>query len=448
MAVSANPHVALVARADKAFLVPGVLLFSLVLLRVPLLFPSRLSFAVSLLPFCGAILALLDRKSRWFMSPWALLVMGYVLLALVAAVRGSHNGAITANSALQQGAQIGLVAVLGLLAFLREPEAQRRASYLRALCWAPVAFLAVNVVLWTAGYVPIGGPLESSPSTMLGAFGVSINRVTFPIAGGVNIPLAAVALSICLVFISRAEQRKLAICGALLSFFVILAIDSRGALIFGASGAALALAFPRARQRRHGLVGLALPVLPLIAVLALTNVANLPIATQLGREGATGSVASGTGRTAVWDAAASSLTEPRVDNIFGYGLLGQKTSGVSVEYAYLFAGEEDPLSHTVHNGVLQVAFDTGWVGAIGLVLLAAIMLGRLGRRAVTSTSYAALLAGSLALLLAGIVEAVPSPEIIDSFAWWLLVTLAAIRALGPQERGRSQGVQKVPDASS
>lgn len=413
----------------RPFIVFGTLLFSLVLLRIPLLFPGRIAFAAALLPFCAAIWSLLSRRPYWRPSASVVFALGYVLLALVTVVRGVRSDVLAPSSATQQVIQVCLVSLLGALAFLREPRAYERERNLRALCWAPVVFVAVNVGLFGIGYAPAeAGPraAEHEAST-LGLLGLSTSRTEFPMNSGLVFPLAAVSLAICIVFAVRNERRSLALGGAALSLFAILAIDSRGSLIFGVLAAAIVLLAPRARERGFGWIAISLPVFPLVMTAALTNFANMPVSSRFSRGGFTEDISTGTGRTVVWDAATSFLGQPSVDNIFGHGLLGQKVTGVSLDYAYLFRGDPDPLAHTVHNGLLQTTLDTGWVGGACLIALAVLVLARLSRRTRESHFYLALLAGALALLLSGIVEAVPTPVLVDSFAWWLLVVFAATR---------------------
>lgn len=419
----------------QPLVVSGVVLFSLVLIRAPVLLTNELplaAYALTLLPFCVAVALLALSSPSWHARPVVLLAVGYVALIVIAAVRGSYAGVLSQNTAYLEAAQFPLLVLLGTFAFLREPREVQRARYLRALCWAPVVFVAANVVLHVLGVVPSGelGADSGQPATMLGLFGVASDRVVFPMSGGLNGvgPTAAAALVICATLVLRRTQVKLAIVGGMLSLYVILAIDSRGALLFGALALALVTIAPRARKRGLGWVAIMLPVLPVVLVLALTGLAETDAGARLDR-GATEGLSTGTGRTVVWGQVASVLTKPRVEHLVGYGQNGQVTSGASLGYAYLFRYEPEPLARSAHSVVLQTVLDVGWLGLLCLIVLAKSVLSRLGRLA-GDASCAALLSATLALFLIGIVQSDPTPAHPDSFAFWVLVMFAATRA-GP-----------------
>jgi hypothetical protein len=420
----------------QPLVVSGVLLFSLALIRAPVLLTNELplaAYALTLLPFCVAVVLLALSSPSWHARPSVLLAVGYIALIVIAAVRGSYVGALSHNTAYLEAAQFTLLVALGTFAFLREPRDVQRARYVRALCWAPVVFVAANVVLHVLGVSPAGELSADSgqPATMLGLLGVPTDRVVFPMSGGLNGvgPTAAAALVICATFVLRRTQVKLAILGALVSLYVILAIDSRGALLFGALAFALVTIAPRARKRGLGWVAILLPVLPVVLVLALTGLAETDAGTKLDR-GASEGLSTGTGRTVVWGQVASVLTKPRIEHLVGYGQNGQVTSGASLGYAYLFRNEPDPLSRSAHSVVLQTVLDVGWIGLLCLIVLAKTVLSRLGRRA-GDASCVALLTGTLALFLIGIVQSDPTPAHPDSFAFWVLVMFVATRA-GPE----------------
>lgn len=418
----------------QPFLVPGVLLFSLVLIQAPLLLgaqPPVLAYPVVLLPFVVAICSLLMQRGRWFAHWSALLAVGYVALVAVAAMRADYFDVLSQNAAIRQVAQFMLVATLGLLAFVREPREAQRALHLRALCWAPAVFVAVNVALSLAGVVPSGryDAATEAPATLLGLLGVNANRVLFPLSSGVLgiAPTATVALAICVMLALRNEQRTLAVIGALLSLYVILAIDSRGGLLFAGLALLLMVFVPRARQQGLAWVAILLPVMPIVLILMLTGLAETEAGVRLER-GETEGLNTGTGRTVVWSEVYKTLARPSIDHVFGYGQLGQVKSGASVDYAYLFRDYEgDPLTNSAHNLVLQSLLDLGWFGTVCLVLLAAVVITRLSRLT-HDPLHAALLAGALSLLLLGIVQSDPTPAHPESFAFWLLVIFAATRA--------------------
>lgn len=409
-------------------------LFSIVLVRAPALAAESAAVisALSLAPLVLAIASLFLRRGRWHAGAWLLLALGYVSLLMIAGARGGYVGTLTQNVVLKETAQILLLALLALLAFVRESDPQRRRRHLGALCWAPVVYVAVNIVLHRVGIVaPRSGyrcegcQLEA---TMLHALGVASIRIQFPLASGVNAfgPICAIALAVSATLALRGERRPIAVAGTIASLYAILAIDSRGALLFGLLATALVHFTPRARRRGLGWIAIALPVLPLLLVATIGALSSSAAVGGLSRTGDS-DITTGTGRTVVWKEVAEVLARPRVDNVFGYGARGQLTTGASVNYAYLFAGQLEPLAAHAHNMLLQTGLDLGWVGMTCLLLLATVMLPRYARRS-ADPYYLALLGATLAVLLVGIVDVAGTPESPDSFAWWLMAIFPAMRA--------------------
>ena len=264
-------------------------------------------------------------------------------------------------------------------------------------------------------------------ATMLGALGLPGSRMQFPLATGINAfgPICAVSLAISVTLAIRNEQRKLAIAGAVFSLYAILAIDSRGAMLFGVLAIAVVTLVPHARRRGLSWIAVALPLMLAIAV---TTLGALSGPAQLDRETAGGSsIDTGSSRLVVWREVSDTITQPRLETLVGWGRNGQLTSGASVGYAYLFRGQFEPLLASAHNALLQTLLDIGLVGALCVILLSAVMLRQFARGNAGPLSVA-LLAGALAALLVGTVDASSTPFSIDSFCFWLLAATAAMRA--------------------
>jgi len=412
----------------KPLLVPAVLLFSLVLVRAPILMGHT---QLTLLPFVAAILSLTIWRAGWRACPWVLLAGAYLALVVIAAIRGRHLGILSQNAMVLEVVQLTLIALLGMFAFLRETSEHKRSRYLRALCWAPIAYVAVNVALYFAGVTaPNASEGSHLAATTLQALGIPMTRVQFPLASGVNAfgPICAIAFALSATLALGGEQRTLAILGALVSLYAILAIDSRGALVFGLLAVALVKFIPRARRRGLGWVAISLPLLPILLMLTLGALSS-SLSASLSRNSTTGaqSITDGTGRTVVWQEAAKTMIKPSLGSVLGYGRDGQITSGTSVGYAYLFRGHlVDPLTASAHNMVLQTGLDLGWLGILCVLTLAAVVLVRLSRHA-GNPLYTALLAAALAALLIGIVEAAPTPSNPESFIFWMLTVFTAMR---------------------
>lgn len=415
----------------RSHAVTGTVLFSVVLIQLPAVLGGTALTALALAPFAIAISYLLVRPGKWCTNYWLPAAVLYLLLLVIAAQRGVGANALSQRGASFLSLQIGLVALLGACAFLREPRESERERYLRALCWAPATYVTVNVVLHLMGVGPLqevyGPEVSHSSGTILQAIGIPGSRVQFPLAGGINAlgPICAVALAMSLVLALRREQTKLAIAGVVVSIYAIVAIDSRGALVFSLGAVALVFAAPRARKLQIRWVVLLLPVLP---VLLGGVLATFSASRSFGRDSPSYDPTTGGGRTVVWRAVAVTLATPRPENLYGYGQNGQLASGASLNYAYLFGRQDSRYLASAHNMLLQTALNIGWAGALLLLGLMSAVIARVGRRAQTDASYLALLAAILAMLSIGIVEAAGTPSNPETFVWLLLALFSAMRA--------------------
>jgi len=450
----------------RSSMVVAILLFSIVLVRLPAAFgdsPPPLVSILSLIPFFVALGALLLWKGTWRVRGLHLVLFaGYVALLVVAILRAMAYGvAYSTNSGTLALLTWVPLALLGAAAFIRERREAEVRRYVMALCWAPALYVAVNLLMFLGGFSNAGRSAADGgqlSATVLASIGFEFNRVLFPLAVGINGfgAIAGVALATtAMLFISgRGPQRVAAALGVFVSLVALLAVDSRGSLLFAIAAVLLVVLVPRARARGLAGLPLLLPLLPVLLLAVLGSLSDNTLVTQFAREG-TG-ISTATDRSIVWGAVADFLMHFRFEQLIGYGAFGQLPSGVSTSYFQVLTGFDQPLLASAHNVVLQTVLDVGWFGLIISLALFAAVIRQLGLRHARfgRPEDGAMLAGAVCLLLIGTVDPSPTHTLQDGFTFWLLLLAAALRVVPapalapPAPRDEHAGAHRAAAARS
>lgn len=228
-------------------------------------------------------------------------------------------------------------------------------------------FCLVNIIFWISGLRNTNLEFAGSGdyNQMLSYFGYSTGRVLFPMSTGVNTYsiLAGLVLSIgSIKFIYEKNIKNLSIY-VLPSMFSIIMADSRGALL--SVFLALVLFFVILRFGWFGMIVVLLGII--VGFLFINSVySDLFI-----REGG---VTLLTLRELIWISALIELMDFNFNHIFGYGLYGQYSSGISESYSFMFENMENPELAGLHNLYLQLVFDLGYVGAVGVLMVIIYLL--------------------------------------------------------------------------
>lgn len=442
------------ARAIKYGLPDIIMLFSILWLRLPVVFgdtPSTTIRIITLAPLLVGVAMLppLPRAGRT-LSFLGVLVGVFVLLMTVALIRGGSTGAYESlRHVVFQVVGIGLLVLFCYLYFSSSHNHRERSNRIFIACCAPGAYVAVNVLLHVVGFhrtAALGEPIAAinagTPAQLLSFVGVHSTRVLFPFANGVTNfgDIAGVALATSAVSVVRVAGRKRMIAFLLLlsSTYALLATDSRGALLYAIAAVILALLF----GQRRGLAYIAflVPATTVIVSGVLGLVSHTSLVGTFSRNGE--NLVTATNRTTIWHAVFSFLAHPGIAQIYGYGANGQITSGADLGYAYLFVGASHPDLYTAHNFMLQTLLDIGYVGLCIFVLLMFCTARALQRMIVIGKidPARALLGALLFLIIDGATDSTPSiytPETLYFF--FIMVTaVAATRIARPSKKERRQ----------
>jgi len=414
-----------------------VLLFSIVLVRVPLLF-SHSSDHVELgiaAVFIAASLTL-PRNVRTTDRTVAALIAVYLCLLAIGMLRAvRHNLYATWREPAGSWLMVSALAYLAVRACAgaRTPAARERCLALAV--YAIGVYVGVNVLLrGLRNHLPFALPTSSSiaqggSAEIARLFGIHASRVAFPLTLSVNGMgvIAASGFAAAIVYGLRVRKARLASAlSGLVCLWGLLASDSRGPFLYAIAVILLFVLWRRVRT--IGGISILIPLSPVLAVSILGFLAGSGFAGALSR--GTSDLSTGNNRFTIWGAIFHLLEHPTIDQLYGFGAFGQLTSGVVYRYSYLFGNSVAPVFEHAHNLALQTVLDFGYIGLfvlVALVFTAIRALERLVRRTPASAS-SGVLALLMVLILSGTTEAYPSYFSLDTLAIFILaLSVAAIR---------------------
>lgn len=377
----------------------------------------------------------------------------WIVLLLISVARSNRPDHVGVTGFLLVCYWTALVVLAWLITTeLQSREPRVRDHAINALLLAPGVLAAVNLVLFLVGVEPPEQLYrEIARARMPSWFGLDIQRVLFPLARGINsygvtVGLGlATSLTMALSTRTGTRTRLVAVCLAGICAVVVILCDSRAAFIFGiasALGVLLARWLRLLKVARWAIP--AMPLLPVAVLGALSLLASTPLGDAISRR--PGDLTSATSRVIFWGAAAGDLARPRPIQMVGYGQYGQVSSGVSGTYSHLFTSyEADAELMSLHNSVLQLIFDMGYVGLASVIIILVMTWGSLVRE-YEEGSAAALPALALLtyVVLEGATEAIISlyfPEIL------LLLTFIVLMRRRPDQVSGGDGAARLRTAA-
>lgn len=252
----------------------------------------------------------------------------------------------------------------------------RHKSYLKLLIVAIVMpyvlYGLANYALWTIGF-KVGTYEETTigQAVMLSQFGMTMDRVKFPLATGFNsfASLLGGLLTISLLMGLFAKRyRLLSLVSSLLFGIMLLLIDSRSALLYPLV-VGLVVFLIRKRQSIHvtkHLVWLQFAA-PFLLILTLQGLADWVGVQSVARSAE--ELHTGNSRVLIWGIALSKIATMNPVYLIGYGEYGHFASGASLLWAPFFSRFDAAELMHPHNTLLMILFDYGLVGLAGFCFL-------------------------------------------------------------------------------
>ena len=216
---------------------------------------------------------------------------------------------------------------------------------------------------------------DTGGAVMLSYFGISLQRVIFPLVNALNeysIYIGSIfGLSLWLSIVYK-KQKFLLLFTTFVTLAVLLFVDSRAALLYPVFFVIISYIIYKFNFKRIKLLFPFLAFLVILGPILLVNLlpaisGNSAVSTALSRH--TNDIATGNTRFAIWSMATETFKNFDPIQIVGYGQTGHYGSGASLRWQYLFNGWKYSDMKSPHDTALSVLFDIGYVGLIIYILL-------------------------------------------------------------------------------
>jgi O-antigen ligase len=440
-----------------------ILLLGMVVIRIPVVFGFNQSSVFRLLtifPFIFVIsknaISLFTNQTIIFNKKIFVLLLIYLNLLAVAVLRSLFAKSFPIVSTLGNFSLWITFVLFGFFVFIHVSNQKKEQAYQKAIAYSIILFVVVNIMAY---YFGLSNQEElyvtSRPAVMLRYFGISTDRVLFPLVSGINTfgIIAGAALCISIILLSNHSQKGdkvIGIIGLLFSAYGILLTDCRGALFFAAVTIFTSLFFPTRFVKLFCWLPLFAPLLPFIYIFIQENIPYWVIQGLL-RTPFLGNVDILSGRGIIWKTIIDHYSDFQFIHLFGYGYHGEAISGLSAKYSYLFTNFINSDWITVHNYFLQTLLEIGYLGLILMVWFITTITTRLASMTVANpgdNSAKILFYLMFYFILAGTTETVLSTYHLELFYIFLLIISAvgaapAVHSL-PQKNGKGSN-QKNPD---
>ena len=325
----------------------------------------------------------------------------------------------------------GLWLTLSVFSFLTFTRIDRPRTdlYLNAVFYGLILYIGINVATYLMGFQnPEVLYYSARPALMLKALHISINRVTFPFSSGINTfgIIAASGLvvsSIKMVHSIGRGEKILGFLGALLCLGAILAVDSRGPLVFALFTILLASIFPAKSVKLWRWIPLVAPLLPLIVII-VQKYLPFEVFIDLMRDQTTNQIDLLSGRQQIWTVILDHFKVFDWIHLIGYGYHGQVLSGLSQNYAFLFSNFVFGETASAHNFALQTLLDFGYTGLLvvyWLILSLSFRLAKLVEDNQKASLYKAAFFLLFFFVLVGSTEIVLTPDHYEIYVIFLFL---------------------------
>lgn len=313
-----------------------------------------------------------------------LLVSLYILLEMVALTVGLIYGSVSPIAFCKQFLWILTISIF-MFRSLSDIKSNRDFSFfVKRIFYILAIFYIINISLSFLGFK---GALDQAhafvmESATFRALGIYLPVMNFPLSGGIRgsaVPAVFLVVG-SLVFIKHEKAHKLLhIFFLLLGLFVILAADSRTALI-----CSILLSMPiffltdgNRILKTAKFAVLLLPVFPVLLLILASVMSSSDAALVLSRGDGAINISTLSNRSVIWGATTEYIQRPSWTHIIGNGTNGQIRSGIESQYEFLFDKRLDQeTTHSLHNYLLQVFVDQGFIGVLVFLLLCYSIISR------------------------------------------------------------------------
>lgn len=237
--------------------------------------------------------------------------------------------------------------------------------------------------------------LDLGLAVVLSNLGININRIAFPLTGGINSYTSVLGglltlSTLALIFLSK---RKVFYLFVAITFSIqLLLLDSRGPIMF--SIIAILVSYFVQKWRKFKFV-FSIPIVSIIAPflfiigIMITNIFFEENAFQRNSY----EMESGNSRLIIWLISIEEFANFKTTHLFGYGEFGHFKSGASELWSSQFSAFQDSNMIHPHNTNLSILYDYGYVGLMTYTIFLFYISKRLYKNLKLNTPLATILFG-------------------------------------------------------
>ena len=221
-----------------------------------------------------------------------------------------------------------------------------------------VLIIIVNIILF---FVGISSSLllkkyPEMPVRLVQSVGLNLNRFNFLIFS--NFAYTSMLYCIPLIFFRKRSKNLLNVFVFFITVISLIFLDARGPFLAAIFVFMFGRLFYNLSLSKQFFLISGIAIIPFIVygIIISLNINELEILSLLSR------------RHEIWYLTISNYSPNLFELIFGYGYIGQYSSGISELYSNIFTGWGNQDQISVHNSYLQILLDYGLLGIVLLVI--------------------------------------------------------------------------------
>ncbi|MBI2259913.1 MAG: O-antigen ligase family protein [Flavobacteriia bacterium] len=235
-------------------------------------------------------------------------------------------------------------------------------------------YIFLNFIFWLLNLkfnVKLDEEISIGKSLILSNFGFQVDRVNFAFSNGVN-SYAVILGSIMTffsvdIFLNKQWSLKI-LCLFFIVIICVLLTDARGAIVFPLIISLICYLFYYFKLKKIiKLTPLLFILLPIFAITIVPLLSNIEMFNQFSRNDT--DLFTLNGRLFIWLFSFEDFMAFKIQHLFGYGFKGHVNSGVSQNWAFVFATYSSPETVHPHNSILSIIFDIGYLGLITMLIV-------------------------------------------------------------------------------
>ena len=362
-----------------------------------------------------------------------ILFLVYLIILIIGFIRASMNGVIGVSGLFSTLFRLFTLSVFIFTTYVVALRNGALHKVFETFISSLNLYLFIVIILFFFGLENANSHMfvSNQNASILAVTGIYKKRVHFPMAPGINSFGLLAGVSFISNFINLkynlTNKKLFAFLSILAALFIILLVDSKGALLYSLLTIILIEIVPTKIYRLFSYLPVLSPAYPWI-LLRIISVIPYGIADLFIR-------ASGleltTRRVVFWNYILSKLQQFSLIQLFGFGFWGQLQIGF-FEYFYIYfandVSTDEMLSTNVHSFTLQIILDYGYIGAVIFIIIFVNLIKQCAINFNKSKQviYLAFMGVILYFIFMGTTEAVPTPIFQETFFLFLGIFMALL----------------------